>query len=138
MSIDKGICLFFILCGILAIIIAILMILDGIKYKKCQPVDCISIVSGFIFGISLEIMGLFYLPYTNAVEVTDTVTFAEMNEKYLIEIDGKLIDVNQYEKIAKHDNDSYQLKIKTNYSITGREVDKTYILMIPVDVIQEG
>lgn len=138
MSLDKGFCWFAIIAGILLIIIAIPMIADSIKYKKYQPVDYIAMVCGIISGISLVIIGLFYMPYTNAVEVTDAVTFVEMNEKYLIEIDGELIDTTHYEKIAKHDNENYQLKIKTDYSMAGREVDKTYILVIPVDIIQKG
>ena len=75
MSLDKGFCWFAIIAGILLIIIAIPMIADSIKYKKYQPVDYIAMVCGIISGISLVIIGLFYMPYTNAVEVTDAVTF---------------------------------------------------------------
>lgn len=39
---------------------------------------------------------------------------------------------------CKHNNERYQLKTKIGYSMIGKEVSKTYTLVIPVDVIQKG
>lgn len=84
------------------------------------------------FGAGLNI------PYSKEIMYTNTVTVTGGGNLYYVELDGNTICVENIEKIPKTDNERYQLKIKTDYSITGREVDKTYILMIPVDVIQEG
>lgn len=133
MNFDKGLCWFAIMTGILSVIFGILCVKEVFKNKKIYP-DDFAIPIFFVAGLAFVIMGVFFTPYTNTVEVT----VAETNKKYLVEKDGDLVDIDHYEKIINHGNERYQLKTKTNYSMTGRKVSKKYTLVIPLDAIQEG
>ena len=138
MSLDKGLCWILIFGGMSAVIITILYVVDVIKNHKFQIFDCLIMTIGVAVGIWMSSVGMFCAPYTSSVEVTDAITVAKENNRYLVEKNGEFVDINHFEKILKHDDERYQLKTKIGYSMTGKEVSKTYTLVIPVDVIQEG
>lgn len=136
MEYNQVVCYLFFSVGIIFFVGAIAILVAMIKYffdfSDVFVVLVLFTCGAIFFGEGLTI------PYSKEIMYTDAVTVTGGGDLYYVEIDGNTIDVENIEKIPKTDNERYQLKTKTNYSMTGRKVSKKYTLVIPLDAIQEG